>query len=115
LERDTLLEIDIEDELKGLEITPLVLIPFIENAFKHIAENEKGESFIKIKIFAVGNQLECLVSNSINPSFQQTEKSGGIGLHNVKRRLALSYPDKHELELDKTENTFSSSLKITLS
>lgn len=93
------------------KIAPLLLIPFVENAFKHgdIADAKKGFVTIKIK-----TEDDCILFNCIN-SYQvkkNVDKTGGIGITNVSRRLELLYPDQHWLKIEEVENVFIISLKI---
>ena len=90
----------------------MLLIPFIENAFKH-GINYSKTSDIKIEITLLGNELLLKVENSINNNSRQPEASG-IGLSNVKRRLSLLYPDLHTLDIEETNGTYKVTLKITL-
>ena len=92
-------------------IAPLLLIPFVENAFKHgdIEDTEKG--FISIKLSTKNNEITFECVNSFNP-IKSVDSTKGIGIKNVSRRLDLLYPQKHKLEFEKTENQFSVLLKI---
>lgn len=94
------------------QIAPLVLITFIENAFKHgISTHERSK--ILIKLHSENSLLQLSVSNQIFQNLQE-EAPSGLGLENVKRRLQLAYPDKHQLEIKKQEGTFEVLLKINL-
>ena len=98
------------EDTKGLLIAPMILLTFIENAFKH-GQKEEGY-FIHIQIELNGNIIVLHVVNSNNKS--EEGKNEGIGLENVKRRLSLIYPDRHKLEISKTDETFTVDLTITL-
>ena len=93
-------------------IAPMLLIPFVENAFKH-GISLKEKSWIKIKLECHDNILNFEVRNSIhkNESNLEHEKSG-IGLANVKERLKLQYPDKNTLDILHTENEYSIKLIV---
>jgi len=93
-------------------IEPMLLIPFIENAFKHGINYSKA-SDIKIEITLLGNELLLRVENTINNSARQPEASG-IGLSNVKRRLSLLYPDLHTLDIEEINGIYIVILKIIL-
>lgn len=99
---------------KQYEIEPMLLIPFVENAFKHgtgMIENAQ----IDISLSALNDKLQFTVKNKFNPaSVEIRDGAGGIGLANVKRRLELLYPGKHELAISKENNIFSASLQIQL-
>lgn len=98
----------------GLLIEPMLLIPFVENAFKHSTGlRQKGE--ISIKLTAYNKLLEFEVTNRYDPAIKAVkDKTSGIGLQNVRRRLDLLYKDQHSLLIENENNTFSVSLKIKL-
>ena len=96
------------------EIEPMLLIPFVENAFKHgtgLIENPEIDIELKVE----KNILSFSVRNTFDDtSVELKDKSSGIGLANVKRRLALLYQDKHSLLITKQNNWFVTSLQIVL-
>jgi LytS/YehU family sensor histidine kinase len=98
----------------GCEIEPMLLIPFVENAFKHgtgIIEDAQ----IKIQLKEENGLLQFLVSNKYNDVTNGTkDKSSGIGLNNVKRRLNLLYGSNHALLINKKDGWFTVSLQINL-
>lgn len=95
-------------------LEPMLLIPFVENAFKHgtgMIEDAK----IDIDLEAEKNVLQFTVSNKYNPaSAEVKDKTSGIGLTNVKRRLNLLYGKEHSLTISTSDNRFIVSLKINL-
>jgi sensor histidine kinase YesM len=93
-----------------LTIVPLILFSFIENAFKH-GTAAIGHSDIKISISTKAGQLNLQVINSIRRNGNATTQ---IGLINTQRRLDLLYPEKHELDIQHTPDTYAVSLKIKL-
>ncbi|HEY1023888.1 MAG TPA: histidine kinase, partial [Sphingobacteriaceae bacterium] len=93
-------------------VPALILIPFVENAFKHGVVNEP-ERPVRIKLSVAGGRLTFTVSNKINRS--QKDHSSGVGLTNIKRRLELLYPAKHELLISENGQTYKTTLNITLS
>ena len=97
-------------DIEGKEIAPLILLPFIENAFKHGIEDNSGWITINLKV--TGNKLFLKVENSYLKTEKQ--KGKGLGLKNVKRRLELTYPGKHELRIDEDKETFEIDLKLDL-
>lgn len=97
-----------------LKIAPLLLVPFVENAFKHIYIAPNSKSKIKIKAFCERHVFWFVVENNFDPSNKRSEASGGLGLKNVKRRLDLIYPKAYNLKTDKTENIYRISLSIQL-
>jgi len=104
----------IEGEFSGLQIAPMLLIPFVENAFKH-GVNSEQDSSIRINIKVNESEIHFLVANNkveIQSGIQ--ENSGGLGIENTKHRLALIYPSGHLLTIKETENDFIVSLHINL-
>ena len=99
-------------DVKGFLIEPLLLIPFVENAFKHISHHSDNSNFVKIGLNCMNGSLRFAIENSKEPGTVQTKKNGGIGLANVKRRLELLYPGRHELKIDETDQTFSVKLNL---
>jgi two-component system LytT family sensor kinase len=97
-------------------IEPMLLIPFVENAFKHgTGMIDEPVINISIAIDADTRLLHFKVDNAISPNDQSKDGSSGIGISNVKRRLAILYPGKHELNIVKEDNKFSIDLTIYLS
>jgi len=99
---------------KLYDIEPMLLIPFVENAFKHgtgLIEN----GHIDIEMKAEKNILYFSVSNKYDPaSIEVKDKASGIGLVNVQRRLELLHPGKHKLDITKDSSLFTVTLKINL-
>lgn len=99
---------------QNLHIEPMLLIPFVENAIKHgtgFIENAE----INITLQATGNTLFFLVRNRYNAQENDVkDKTSGIGLANVKRRLNLLYPNSHQLQIDKTDGVFTVKLELIL-
>jgi len=96
------------------EIEPMLLIPFVENAFKHgVGMIEDPQ--IDIRLLAQSNMLTFSVSNRYNPASMETkDKTSGIGLANVRRRLNLLYGNEHELTIVNENKWFEVSLTIKL-
>jgi len=92
-----------------LLISPMLLVPFVENAFKHGDINGKG---MELKVSDDNSRLHFYLRNSKKQRMK--DFSSGIGIGNVKKRLQLIYPDKHWLEITETEDTFIVDLKIEL-
>lgn len=102
-------------DIKGFRIEPLLLIPFVENAFKHISHNSDKTNFIKLDIGRNNGTLLFTIENSKEREKATVQKQGGIGLTNVRRRLELLYPGKHELSIAETDQLFSVTLKLQTS
>jgi hypothetical protein len=95
----------------GLRIEPMLLVPFVENAFKH-GISYAEPSFIAIAVAIEKNQVRLVVENSLFR--QRVAEKGGIGLQNVRKRLELLYTEDHELEITEADNQFIVDLKIVL-
>jgi len=107
------LNLDITDCVSRCQIAPLLLITFAENAFKH-GEPGTKEDPIKIILSAKDKKLIYTVINKINGNGIK-DPTTGIGLTNLKRRLSLLYPDRHQLKLGEENGYFSAHLQIELS
>ena len=95
-------------------LSPMLFIPFIENAFKHGAKNVQSPG-IKINLIYKDSKLILTVSNFMKNDINSSgDTVGGIGLHNVRRRLTLLYPDSHILEIKQNNYMFYVSLELTL-
>lgn len=112
---DISIQTKIEDVVADKFIAPMLLIPFVENAFKH-GISLKNKSWIRITLHCEQNKLYFDVYNSTHPkSEQDTEKDkSGIGLSNVRQRLALLYPDRHELIIRETAEEYFVHLTMQL-
>src|SRR5690606_10715745 len=97
----------IEEQFENYQITPMLLIPFVENAFKHGISLQKP-SYIKISLQVRCNVLFFDVSNSINlKNDNDPEKlKSGVGLDNVRKRLLLLYKNRHELIIRENAQEF---------
>ena len=107
----TQVDYQIEGETKGIKIIPLVLITFIENAFKH-GDAQDPLTPIRIKLLVKQNVLYFWVSNKI--SALGRERSSGIGLENAQSRLEGHYKRNHTLKIEENNNIYSSELTINL-
>lgn len=100
------------EELKNFTVPPLLLLPFIENAFKHVSHFTDRKNIITIDLKKSGNQFELVVFNTKDP--KPTPGNGGIGLKNVQRRLELLYPTRHDLKITEQPEAFRAQLTLTL-
>lgn len=107
------IELIVEGDVNQVKIVPLILITFLENAFKHGVSNNSINAYITLKISVQDKYLVYTVENS-KLETNNHEKSG-IGLQNVKRRLDLSYPNKSHLEVTDTEKDYKISLRLDIS
>ena len=100
-------------DVRNFSIEPLLLIPFVENAFKHISHKTDGSNFVKLDLSRSNGYFEFAVENSQEKGTYTTEQHGGIGMNNVKRRLELLYPDAHKLDVEDAD-TFKINLKLKI-
>ena len=109
-------EPEIETEFKHIEnhsISPGLLIPFVENAFKYGIDPSKPSN-LKVSVICDENSINFECVNSYNNDFKTyyKEQGFGIGIKNAKQRLELVYPKKHTFEVDKENNIFSVKISI---
>lgn len=109
--------LDVVNSNDNAMIAPMILLPFVENAFKHSQISREKEGYIKIFINVKRNQLHFLVENSLPAVRKQNEAftSSGIGLENVKKRLDLQYGDKCQLKITPHKEYYRVQLTFDLS
>ena len=101
--------------VKGFAIEPILLIPLVENSFKHISHfRDSRQNEIKIDISRMNGEMIFSVFNTTENGEVQMKEAGGIGLANVKRRLELLYPGKHSFEVEKKDESFEVKLKLSI-
>lgn len=107
---------DVSGNINGSKVAPMLLVPFVENSFKHGVSDEISDKWITINLNLTDDWLTFKVENS--RSFPQPERekvyAGGIGLKNVKRRLELIYPDCHELKILEEANSYLIVMRLLL-
>lgn len=103
-------------EVLNQRIAPLLFIPFLENSFKHGANNHISKGFVNILLTVETRRLVFFIENSKADTLptQTHKRSGGIGLVNVRRRLDILYPNKHKLEIKDNPNTYAVTLELEL-
>ena len=99
--------------VEGKQIAPLILIQFVENAFKH-GVNAEENSFIEISIVIKETELDMAVFNNKVTALHDGNSAGGLGIENTKTRLQLLYPGKHLLTIKNNSEDFSVLLNINL-
>jgi two-component system, LytTR family, sensor histidine kinase AlgZ len=102
----------VEGDIDSKAIAPLLLLPFLENAFKHGTSEQLETPWLSFDLSVKGAVLKCKVVNSKN-DFEPVEKRG-IGIDNVKKRLHFLYPDNHELKMDDEGDFYVVSLMLRL-
>jgi two-component system LytT family sensor kinase len=98
-------------ETPQMPIAPALLLPLLENAFKHGASEQRDGAFVHIQLQQSGMELSCRIENSL-PEQLKPKNPDGIGLQNVQRQLELLYPGKARLTLEKTATTFMVLLEL---
>lgn len=107
------LHIDLPEHTEGLYIAPLMLLPFIENCFKHGISNILEQPWLSLHMTIEGPVMTMKLLNS-KPVTQPSTHQPGIGIENVRKRLALLYPERHELVIKEEEEVFIVILKLEL-
>jgi len=115
LEKGSDIQLNINGEINSFKIAPLLILPIVENAFKHIS-HFKDSSLNKINILLRMQDDYFIVdaSNTYDKTggVPQLINSGGLGVQNLRRRLELLYPDRHQLEIRQDGNLFHTTLKV---
>lgn len=106
------IDLKFEGAIKDKYIAPLLLLPFLENAFKHGLSEQLRQPKLHIHISVTNYLLHCKVVNSKNDDVPV--RTNGVGIQNIRQRLQLLYPAKHELSLTNEKNYFEVALKLQL-
>ena len=101
----------VKGDATNLMIPPMLLIPFIENAFKH-AENKKAENAININLDIENEKFIFKCENSYNQNTQMKQVHSGLGIELIKKRLALLYPGKHKLTITNNNELYKVALSL---
>lgn len=105
---------EVNGDIAGKTIAPMILIPFVENSFKHSSIENADNGWINIKLNLEGKNLSFLCENSIPLSELHKDDTKGIGIENVKKRLNLLYDGEHLLKICKQKEKFIVFLKINI-
>lgn len=103
-----------QGELGSIRIAPLLLLPLVENAFKHGVETQTENIKVDTELSLQNGQLFFRITNSKPQQRTNISDKSGIGIENLRRRLALVYPERHELFIEDKPATFTASLWIDL-
>jgi hypothetical protein len=101
------MNVHFDPELYNQEVYPLLLFPLVENAFKYVG----GAYWINITASLENDTIHFVIENA-TPRSTMPPRAGGIGLENLRRRLALLYPGKHSFEISRGDHTFRAALSI---
>lgn len=107
-------EYQVGEEVRHFSIAPMLIMPFVENAFKYVSSYSDAPNTIAVSLQCRDAVFELAVENTIDEDggVPATGASGGIGLENVRRRLELIYNGGHRLSIRKNEKTFTVLLQI---
>ncbi|MEP1097393.1 MAG: histidine kinase [Cyclobacteriaceae bacterium] len=105
--------LQVNGDIEKRKIPPMLLLPFVENAFKHGVNTLSEGAWINVIVRADENELLFEIDNSIG-DYSEKEKKGGLGIQNVERRLELLYPERYQLDYEKSGSKFSVHLAIQL-
>jgi len=106
------IDLEVEGDPAAVLIPPMILVPFVENAFKY-GLNPTTPSFIEIKLRFAESSFEFCIRNSIHEGQEQRGNGEkGIGLQNVRRQLEILYPQNHELLINREADTFAVTLRV---
>jgi sensor histidine kinase YesM len=106
--------LELPDDTKGLYIAPLLLLPFIENCFKHGTSHVLDQPWISLRITVEEDRMKMKLLNGKADGDAAPAPTGGIGIINVMRRLELLYPQKHQLNIKDEEDVFIVNLQLQL-
>jgi two-component system LytT family sensor kinase len=115
-EANCAVKFNIDEHVHGFSIEPLLLVPFVENSFKHLSHYSNGRmNEIKIDLSRSNNEMRFMISNTTEgQQVDDVKQDGGIGLPNVKRRLELLYPQKHVLDIRQHDEWFDVELRMKI-
>ena len=103
-----------DESLRDFSIAPLLLIPFVENAFKHISHFNSKLNSVSLEMKKENGRFHFSIENSKEENNASTNKASGIGLKNVKRRLELLYAGKHECSIIDEADRYKVNLSISV-
>jgi two-component system, LytTR family, sensor kinase len=113
LKNETFLDYTIKGDSKGIKIAPMIIIPFVENAFKHCVDSSI-ENGIIIKITVENKKLIFVCENQFDKTETDKDKVHGIGLETVKKRLDLIYKNQHKLSINSEDSVYKVNLELEL-
>ncbi|OQP63966.1 hypothetical protein A3860_21325 [Niastella vici] len=108
------MQTSIKGDYEHKMIAPLLMLPFVENSFKHGIGMMRGPQWINLELLIQDNRLYFTISNSKPLQPAPTNGNEGIGLINVQKRLQLLYPQQHELKIESTESIFTVYMQVAL-
>jgi len=113
-EESLVINLDIDENVKGFSMAPLLFIAFIENSFKYVSSSEEKTNEVAISVTKDGDTVHFKCYNTREINLSNTIVHKGIGITNARRRLQLLYPKKHHLAITDDKNYYEVYLKIQL-
>lgn len=107
-------EMDIALHNEGVQVAPLILLPFAENCFKHGGPGADGLFCIRIKLHSDDQRLHFEITNSKKKRRENNPVNGGVGLENIRQRLTLLYPNRHKLDISDQPDGYSVRLEVNI-
>jgi len=106
--------LNVSGDLSDHHIPPLMLLPLIENSVKHGVNQMPEQAWISMDVVVRNGEFICKIINGVGDNQNASRQSPGIGLQNIKKRLALLYPERHELRITHTDDVFIVTLFLAL-
>jgi two-component system, LytTR family, sensor kinase len=103
---------EVKGEPAAQQLEPMILIPLVENCFKHCDFDLNPNAYARIELHVVGDQLHFSTTNTFQTHDRQKDEVGGVGLANIARRLALRYPNAYTFEYGAQGSIFHTSLQL---
>jgi two-component system, LytTR family, sensor kinase len=108
-------QLNVYNNVKGIRVPPLLILPMVENAFKHGVSKVVKDSWIHIDIALKNHELVFKIENSCSDTpLPQTGFGNGLGLENLRKRLEILYPNRFELKTMREEDTFLATLRLDI-
>jgi two-component system, LytTR family, sensor kinase len=114
-DENLIVKFEIDDNIKGFKIVPLLFVAFIENCFKYVSDSDEMENRVEISFRKINGALVFRTFNTKEKANNATINHKGIGVANARRRLELLYPDKYDLSIGECEQSHEVILKLQLS
>lgn len=105
---------NVNSNVNKFKIEPMILIPLVENCFKHCDFDTNENAFVKIDLEMEQNLLKFTTINTKNEQDSQKDKVGGVGLENIRKRLELKHLDQYKLEVKRSEDQFEVYLELKI-
>ncbi|HLY69204.1 MAG TPA: histidine kinase, partial [Puia sp.] len=113
--KENIIDLVVQGKTDNIRVEPLLFLPFVENTFKHALHADIPEKWVKLVLTVDDDELVFQATNPRVPvSMQPDTNRGGIGLSNIRKRLELLFPQRHELAIHDEANTFTVILTINL-